>query len=97
MKRALRIYLAWTPEQLTGAFRAADLLLQAGHVPVMQGTSPDWSELDRWRLEACDCLVRLPGESPKCDCAVDSAKVRGLPVYFSLHDCLNALPKRVSA
>lgn len=92
MERRLRIYLAWPTEQLFAAIRGAEQLARAGNVPVMQGCALDWSGMDRWRLEMCDVLLRWPGESPKCDCAVDAAKVLGLPVYFSLQDCLSDLP-----
>lgn len=94
MDGRLRIYLAWTPEELADALTGAEQLLRAGHDPVMQTCVERWTELDRWRLEACDCLVRLPGESTKCDFAVDCAKVLGLPVYFSLQACLDNLPKQ---
>lgn len=94
MERRLRIYLAWPTEQLAKAFAEAWQLIEAGHVPICQSCTPDWSAADRQRLSDCDVLLRWPGESPKCDCAVDAAKVLGLPVYFSLQDCLNDLPKR---
>lgn len=88
----MRIYLAWPTEQLAYALEGAEQLHRAGHVPVMQTCAPQWTALDRKRVESCDCLVRLPGESSKADFAVDSAKVLGLPVYFSLQDCIEALP-----
>lgn len=94
MDRRFRIYLAWTPEQLEAAFNDADQLVRAGHVPVCQSCTPDWSAEDRQRLSECHVLLRWPGESLKCDFAVDAAKVLGLPVYFSLQACLNDLPKR---
>lgn len=97
MDSRLRIYLAWTPEQLTDAFSAVDQLVRAGHAPVMEACVPHWGEMDKQRVASCHCLVRLPGESLKNDFAVDFAKVLGLPVYFSLQACLNDLPKRVTA
>lgn len=92
-----RIYLAWPTEQFTAALDGAEQLVRAGHVPVMQGCALDWSGMDRWRLEMCDVLLRWPGDSAKCDFAVDSAKVLGLPVYFSLQECLAALPTHPGA
>lgn len=89
-----RIYLAWPADRLVEALHVAVEVIRAGHDPMMQTSSAEWSRLDRQRVEACDCLVRFPGESTKCDFSVDSAKVLGLPVYFSLQACLNDLPKR---
>ena len=94
MDRRLRIYLAWTPEQLTEAFSVVDQLVRAGHEVVMEACVSRWREIDRQRVSSCHCMLRLPGDNPKGDFAVDSAKVLGLPVYFSLQDCLDALPKR---
>lgn len=96
MESRLRIYLAWTPEKLESALYWADQVLRAGHVPVMEACVPHWGEMDKQRVASCHCLVRLPGDSLKNDFAVDSAKVLGLPVYFSLQACLDALPKRVT-
>ena len=93
----MRIYLAWPTEQLAYALEGAEQLHRAGHVPVMQTCAPQWTYLDRQRIEACACVVRYPGESAKSDYAVDFAKVRGLPVYWSLRDCLADLPVRVMA
>lgn len=92
-----RIYLAWPDDRLEEAFGSAVRLALMEHVPIMQACAPEWSELDRQRLSACDCLVRFSGESLKCDFAVDSANVLGLPVYFSLQECLAALPTHPGA
>jgi hypothetical protein len=94
MDRRLRIYVAWTPEHLFEAARAAGQLVQAGHRVIMETCAPEWTEADRLLVASCDCLVRWPGESTKSDFAVDCAKVLGLPVYFSLQACLNDLSKR---
>lgn len=93
----MRIYLAWPTNRLADALAGAEQVMQAGHVPVLQGCAPEWGRADRQRVEACACVVRYPGESSKCDFAVDMAKVRGLPVYWSLRDCLADLPVRVMA
>lgn len=90
----LRVYLAWPTDALADALAGAEQLARTGHAPVLQTCVPRWTELDRWRMEGCDCLVRFSGESDKCDFAVDSANVLGLPVYFSLQACLDDLTKR---
>ncbi|MCS6294332.1 MAG: hypothetical protein H8J66_14775 [Nitrospira sp.] len=97
MDKRRRIYLAWPSDRFVEALHLAVEVIRAGHDPLMQTSSAEWSRLDRNRVEACDCLVRFPGENPKADCAVDCAKVLGLPVYFSLQECLDDLPKRVTA
>lgn len=35
-------------------------------------------------LEACDCLLRMPGQSPGADREVERAKQLGMPVFFGL-------------
>lgn len=93
----MRIYLAWPTNRLADALAGAEQVMQAGHVPVLQGCAPEWGRADRQRIEACACVVRYPGESAKSDYAVDFAKVRGLPVYWSLRDCLADLPVQQGA
>ena len=53
-----------------------------------------WCALDLHWLQACHCVLRLYGHSPGGDREVEAAKVLGMPIYFSLPDCLRALPKR---
>jgi hypothetical protein len=43
-----------------------------------------WLAQDLTWLACCDCLVRLPGESPGADREVAFARERGLPVYEGL-------------
>lgn len=54
----------------------------------------EWCALDLKWLQACDCVVRLPGYSPGSDREVEAAKVLGMPVYYTLAACLNDLPPR---
>ena len=74
------------------AVRAAEAVVALGHTPFVPHLSHLWHlvsphEVDYWLrldmawLEACDCLVRLPGESPGADGEVRRAKDLGLPVY----------------
>jgi len=41
-------------------------------------------------LERCDAVVRLPGESSGADAEVARALELGLPVYFSVKQCIEA-------
>jgi len=51
-----------------------------------------WCALDVKWLQACTCLLRLPGVSPGSDREVDMAKVLGMPIYYTLAECLASLP-----
>lgn len=78
-------------------------ILQAGHTPFIPhlfhfahvlSPQPDatWLALDlRW-LDTCHCLLRLHGYSRGADIEMERAKHLGLPIYFSLPECLQALP-----
>ena len=78
-------------------------IMKAGHLPFiphlyhfahfLEPQSYDaWLRLDlRW-LEACHGVLRLHGYSPGADREVEKAKVLGLPVYYSIPECLKALP-----
>lgn len=76
-------------------------LMRAGHAPfvphlchfadyLMPQAYETWMLFDlRW-LEACHCVVRLPGHSPGADREVERAKVLGMPVYFGLDQFFNS-------
>ena len=49
-----------------------------------------WMQLDLDKLEHCDCLVRLSGESKGADREVEYAKKLGIPVYYSVLDMIKA-------
>lgn len=51
-----------------------------------------WWALDLQWLKACHCVLRLAGESPGADRELEFAKTLGMPVYYSLAACLQALP-----
>lgn len=72
---------------------AADRVVEAGHAPFIPHTmttlwalvSPrpkeEWLEFDLEWLDACDCLVRIDGESPGAEVEVEHAEDVGMPVY----------------
>jgi hypothetical protein len=78
------------------ALDAYEVLLDRGYAPYLphltayveaaiggRDTSV-WLSLDRAFLSVCDCLLRLPGESPGSDKEVEWMKELGRPVYESL-------------
>jgi hypothetical protein len=50
-------------------------------VPISYET---WMQQDFEWLSLCDCLYRLPGESPGADREVDYAREHGIPVFQSV-------------
>ncbi len=44
----------------------------------------EWLALDLEWLPACDCLLRLEGESPGADKEVRAAMVLDMPIYYDL-------------
>lgn len=95
-------------EHVRNAILAGHEVTKAGHVPFVPHLYRfahhlvpldyvAWCGLDlRW-LQACDCLVRLPGYSPSADAEVNAAKVLRMPVYYTLSACLNDLPRTKGA
>lgn len=72
----------------------ADRLIDAGFAPYVPLYShfqhmahprpyEDWVKLDLAWVEACDCLLRLGGESPGADNEVKYAESLGKKVFFS--------------
>lgn len=51
-----------------------------------------WIERDRHWLEACDVLLRLPGESDGADREVARAMALGMPVYCQMQALLAEVP-----
>lgn len=86
------VYLAGPSSTLAQAVQGGRAILQAGHVPFFPFSSASWSSFDRLRLEACACLVRLPGDSPMADLALAHARRCGMPIYVSIAACLEDLP-----
>lgn len=72
---------------------AADRVVEAGHAPFIPHTmttlwalvSPrpkdEWLEFDLEWLDACDCLIRIDGESPGAEVEVEHAGENGIRVY----------------
>lgn len=87
-------------QNVRNAILAADRLAKAGYVPFIPHLTHFWHllcphewefwlEQDLHWLEACDCVLRLPGESIGADREVEHAQELGIPVYLSigqLHD-----------
>jgi len=55
---------------------------------VHPNTYDKWMEWDFAWIDVCDCLLRLPGESRGADLEVEHAKLRGIPVFYSIDDIL---------
>jgi hypothetical protein len=82
-------------EHVRAAVLAGELVIRAGHVPFMPHLHhfahvlcplpyETWMLVELAWLEACDGLVRLPGDSPGADREVERAKSIGSPVWFGL-------------
>ncbi len=78
-------------------------IVKAGHVPfiphlyhfahfLIPQPYAIWTALDLHWLQCCHCLLRLHGYSPGADREVERAKQLGLPVYYSIEACVQALP-----
>ena len=76
------------------AMELADDLLDRGHAPYVPHLShylhlyqlrpyEDWMDLDFAWLAKCDCLLRIPGESPGADREVEFAKDHDIPVFHT--------------
>ena len=88
-----------TTSNIRLAIEAADTLLINGFAPFVPHLNYSWdlvhphsypTWLD-WCLEwvsACDCLLRIHGESPGADAEVELARLLDIPVYKSMHELL---------
>lgn len=77
------------------AMRYGQRICELGHVAVVPhehviwatvcpGQShQEWLRRDLAVLRRCDCLIRLPGDSPGADREVKEAEELGLPHYFA--------------
>ena len=50
----------------------------------------DWIEVDKTWVLACDCVLRLDGESEGADLEVRLAEQNEIPVFYSIKDLLEA-------
>lgn len=82
----------------------ADDLMLFGYIPFVPHITLFWHflnphDINYWYkydiawLEKCDCLLRLPGESPGADNEVRIAKELGMPVYYSVDEAIAGLSK----
>ena len=82
---------------LRTALKAAEALLKRGYAPYVPHLNhlwqlafphsyETWLRLDMKFLHVCGAVWRLPGESPGADREVRLAKLRRIPVCYSLTD-----------
>jgi nucleoside 2-deoxyribosyltransferase len=87
---------AW-PANIQRAIDAAQLVINAGHAPVVphllthldldiERTYETWMRLDLATLAKCDAVLRIPGDSPGADREVAEAQRLGIPVVHSVAD-----------
>ena len=91
---------------IRAAIDAGERVAQAGHfpfIPHMNGLwhlahAHDfkfWMEQDQEWLTQCDCLIRLPGESPGADTEVFLADRHGLKIYEGVQEFIESLEQPV--
>ena len=85
---------------------AADQLVSAGHLPFIPHTmttlwalitpkpKDKWLEFDLQWLDACDCLIRIEGESPGGDTEVEYAISNGIDVFHGVDEFLQEVGRR---
>ena len=82
-------------QNVRNAILAGNRLAQAGYIPFIPHLTHFWHllcphdwefwlEQDFVWLEACDCLLRLPGESTGADLEMERAQELNIPVYLSI-------------
>jgi len=87
-------------QNVRNAILAADRLTKIGYVPFIPHLSHFWHlicphnwgfwiEQDIHWLEACDCLLRLPGKSIGADREVERAYQLGMSVYASIESLID--------
>jgi hypothetical protein len=75
----------------------ADVLIKKGHAPFIPllyhfqhmyfpQEYQTWTTIDLEWVQACDCLLRLAGDSERADAEEAFAKDLGMPVYYSETD-----------
>lgn len=57
-------------------------------------TYEEWMEYDFAWLDVCDCLFRVPGESPGADREVTKAQEWGKPVFYDYNAIAEYYSKR---
>jgi nucleoside 2-deoxyribosyltransferase len=89
------------------AVEEAEAVAEAGHVPFIphsmtalwsilhEKSGEEWLEQDYSWIEACDALIRIPGESPGGDKEVMYASSLNMPIYSSADSFLEAQGENV--
>lgn len=88
-------------ENVRNAMLTADRIMDAGLIPYCPHLShfqhilnprpySEWMAICLEWISTCNCLLRLPGDSPGADAEVEYAKQCGLRVYYHLHDLLSS-------
>lgn len=84
------------------AVLAADKVLASGCVPFLPHLThfwhmicprpyEEWLALDNQWVDACDCLLRIPGESSGADKEAERMKRLGRPVFHTLEELLEVM------
>jgi hypothetical protein len=92
-------------ENINKAVMAADELLAHGYAPFVPHLSvfwgaispksyETWMEYDFEWLGTCDCLLRLPGESPGADREIAFAEQHNIPIFYAIENLLEYIPSR---
>jgi len=90
-------------ENIKKSIVVADKLIEAGFLPLVphlwyyiekhnKRDYDTWFNLASALLDRADCLLRMPGESPRADREVEKAVELGMPIFNSIEDLLEALP-----
>lgn len=77
--------------------KAGSLLMERGYIPFMPllthfadllypKSYEEWMQYDLAWLEMCDCVLRLPGESPGAERELKYARELGKPVFYSIKE-----------
>jgi len=94
-------------ENVRVAMTVGDILMRAGFVPFIPHlahfwhisfphTYDEWLDWDLAWLSTCDCMLRLPGQSPGADKEVAMARALRIPVYYSVEEVIDkAHPKHL--
>lgn len=55
----------------------------------------DWYQWDNEWVAACDCLLRVPGESKGAEAEIKLAESLGKPVFYSIADLQQHYPNNI--
>jgi hypothetical protein len=88
------------------AIKAGNLLAGIGYIPFIPHLTLFWhliypQEIEFWYeydmawLKKCDGLLRLPGESQGADREVATARIFGMPIYYSIQEVIDDTNQKV--